>query len=224
MTAASKKVFTGKAVAIKKVGKKPELDSPVYFKEDVPKKKDAPRKKDVPKPDEVLAKRMLEVLEAQRLFGGDRYPPTLQHLGELCDGTPSPALIVAAASKKVFTDEAVAIKKEGKKPTLDSPVYFKEDVPKPEEVLAKRMLAVLESQQRLVLRPTRRRCGAWPSSAKSRPPIPTFPRPPATRSWPIGLLSSQRAERIRVLMHRSSGKRILNEASRPSSRHSCDSR
>ena len=103
------------------------------------------------KPDEaaLLADRMLEVLDNQRSFGGDRYPPALQHLGELCDGMPSPALIVKAASKKAFTVKAAVVRKEGKKPALDSPVYFKEDVPKPEEVLAARMLAVLESQQRL---------------------------------------------------------------------------
>ena len=100
------------------------------------------------KPDEaaLLANRMLDALDAQRSFGGDRYPPTLQHLGELCDGSPSHELIVKAAGKKAFTDKAVAIKKVNKKPALDSPVYFKEDVPKPEEVLATRMLAVLEGQ------------------------------------------------------------------------------
>jgi hypothetical protein len=134
--AAGKKAFTDKAVAIKKVNKKPALDSLVYFKEDVP----------TPK---VLAIRMLDALNAQRSFGGDRYPPTLQHLGELCDGSPSQELIVKAAATKEFTDKAVAIKKVNKKPALDSPVYFTEDVKPEEEVLAARMLAVLEGQQRL---------------------------------------------------------------------------
>jgi hypothetical protein len=102
-----------------------------------------------------MAIRMLDALNAQRSFGGDRYPPTLQHLGELCDGSPSQELILKAAATKEFTDKAVAIEKVKKKPALDSPVYFKEDVPKPEkapkpeEVLASRMLAVLEGQKRL---------------------------------------------------------------------------
>jgi hypothetical protein len=95
-----------------------------------------------------LAGRMLQVLESQRSFGGDAYPPTLQHLGELCDGAPSPELIVKAATKKVFTDKAVVQKVE-KKPSLKSPVYFKEDLPKPDQLLALRMIAVLESQRRL---------------------------------------------------------------------------
>src|SRR5262245_19461306 len=96
-----------------------------------------------------LAGRMLQVLESQRSFGGDAYPPTLQHLGELCDGSPSPELIVKAATKKVFTDKAVVAQKVDKKPSLNAPVYFKEDLPKPEIVLSRRMLSVLESQRRL---------------------------------------------------------------------------
>ena len=96
-----------------------------------------------------LAGRMLQVLESQRSFGGDAYPPTLQHLGELCDGEPSHEAIVKAATKKVFTDRAVVQKGADKKPSLKSPVYFKEDLPKPDELLARRMIAVLESQHRL---------------------------------------------------------------------------
>jgi hypothetical protein len=95
-----------------------------------------------------LAGRMLQVLESQRSFGGDAYPPTLRHLGELCDGAPSHDLIIKAATKKVFTDKAV-VPKVDKKPSLNAPVYFKEDLPRPEEVLARRMLAVLESQRTL---------------------------------------------------------------------------
>ncbi len=95
-----------------------------------------------------LAGRMLQVLESQRSFGGDAYPPTLQHLGELCDGQPSHDLIVKAATKKVFTDKA-AVQKVEKKPSLNSPVYFKEDLPKPDQLLARRMVAVLETQRRL---------------------------------------------------------------------------
>jgi hypothetical protein len=102
------------------------------------------------KPDKAveLAGRMLQVLESQRSFGGDAYPPTLQHLGELCDGSPSHDLIVKAATKKVFTDRA-AVDKVGNKPSLKSEVYFKEDRPKAEDRLARRMAAVLESQRRL---------------------------------------------------------------------------
>src|SRR5438445_5834506 len=96
-----------------------------------------------------LAERMLQVLDSQRSFGGDAYPPTLRHLGELCDGAPSSDLIIKAATKKVFTAKAVVTEKVNKQPSLDSPVYFKEDVPKREEVLARRMLKVLESQRRL---------------------------------------------------------------------------
>ena len=95
-----------------------------------------------------LAGRMLQVLESQRSFGGDAYPPTLQHLGELCDGAPSHDLIIKAAAKKAFTDRAVVQKVE-KKPSLNSPVYFKEDLPKPDQLLARRMVAVLETQRRL---------------------------------------------------------------------------
>jgi hypothetical protein len=102
------------------------------------------------KPDKAveLAGRMLQVLESRRSFGGDAYPPTLQHLGELCDDAPSPELIVKAATKKAFTDRAV-VQKVDKKPSLNAPVYFKEDLPKPEVILAKRMAAVLESQRAL---------------------------------------------------------------------------
>jgi hypothetical protein len=95
-----------------------------------------------------LAERMLQVLQAQRSFGGDAYPPTLRHLGELCDGTPSHELITQAATRKPFTDAAIVTEKANKKPALDSPVYFKDDVPGKEELLAKRMLATLESQRR----------------------------------------------------------------------------
>jgi hypothetical protein len=96
-----------------------------------------------------LAGRMLQVLESQRSFGGDAYPPTLQHLGELCDGAPSQDLIIKAATKKVFTDKAVVTQKVDKKPSLSAPVYFKEDLPKPEVILSRRMLSVLESLRRL---------------------------------------------------------------------------
>src|SRR5207248_54381 len=83
-----------------------------------------------PKVDEaaLLAERMLQLLESQRSFGGDAYPPTLRHLGELCDGAPSDDLIVKAAGKKTFTVKAVVTQKVDKKPALDALVYFNEDL------------------------------------------------------------------------------------------------
>src|SRR5262249_29779991 len=76
-----------------------------------------------PKVDEAaqLAERMLQVLDAQRSFGGDAYPPTLRHLGELCDGATSQDLIVKAATKKAFTTKAVVTERVNKQPSLDSP-------------------------------------------------------------------------------------------------------
>jgi hypothetical protein len=97
----------------------------------------------------LLAERMLQALESRRSFGGDAYPPTLRHLGEQCDGAPPDDLIVKAAAKKAFTAKAVVTQKVDKKPSLEALVYFKDDLPKPDEVLARRMLAVLESQRRL---------------------------------------------------------------------------
>jgi hypothetical protein len=96
-----------------------------------------------------LAERMLQVLESRRSFGGSAYPLTLRELGELCDGAPSHDRIVKAAAKKAFTARAVVPVKIEKKPSLESPVYFKEDLPKPEELLAKRLLDVLENQRKL---------------------------------------------------------------------------
>jgi hypothetical protein len=134
--AATKKVFTDKAVVTAKVDKKPSLDAPVYFKEDVP------------KPEELVAK-MLEALEEQRRLGLTAYPPTLRRLAELSGVAGPDDFIVEAAGKKAFTDKAVVTEKRGQKPSLGAPVYFKEDVPKPDELLAGRMLAVLESQRPL---------------------------------------------------------------------------
>ncbi len=102
-----------------------------------------------PDPAALLAERMLELLISKREFGGDAYPPTLRHLGELCDGAPSHDLIVKAAKKKDFTSKAIVTEKVGGNPSLDSPVYFNGDEPKPEAILARRMLAVLESQRHL---------------------------------------------------------------------------
>jgi hypothetical protein len=95
-----------------------------------------------------LAGRMLEVLNSRRTFGSETTPPTLQELGEMCDGAPSTDLIVKAATKKAFTDKAF-VEKVDKTPSLDSPVYFKGEQPNKDVLLARRMVAVLEQQRRL---------------------------------------------------------------------------
>ena len=84
-----------------------------------------------PDPAILLAERMLEMLELARPGGIRRrcVSSDTEELGELCDGAPSPDLIVKAATKKAFTDKAVVTEKVAKKPSLDSPVYFKAEVP-----------------------------------------------------------------------------------------------
>lgn len=101
-----------------------------------------------PDPAAELAGEMIRNLESRRSFGGEPNPPTLQELGEMCDGAASPELIVKAANKKVFTEKAV-VRKSGGKPSLGARVYFKGEQPKPEEELSGRMLSVLEQQRRL---------------------------------------------------------------------------
>ncbi|MBV8265933.1 MAG: hypothetical protein JO252_06270, partial [Planctomycetaceae bacterium] len=148
--AAGKKAFSSRAVVPEKVEGKPSLDSPVYFKEDAPAK--PKRASSGGKGDggvAELAERMLLVLEEQRSLGGDAYPPTLRRLAELCGGMASEDQVLKAIGKKTFTSRAVVTKKVDKVPAFDSPVYFKPDVPKPDEELAKRMVLVLESQRRL---------------------------------------------------------------------------
>src|SRR4051794_25386815 len=100
-----------------------------------------------------LSEELLRVLESQRQQGGDAYPPTLQRLAALCEGSPPMDQVVQAAGKKPFSERAVAFEKEKNKPKLDSSVYFKGDKGAEEELkgrelgrLAERMLAVLESQ------------------------------------------------------------------------------
>jgi hypothetical protein len=96
-----------------------------------------------------LSEEMVRVLESRRDLGGAAYPPTLRRLAEFCGGTLTDESIIKAAGKAAFTKVAVATEKVDKKPSIDSPVYFKEDVPKPEALLAGRMLVVLEAQRRL---------------------------------------------------------------------------
>lgn len=118
------------------------------------------------KPDRVaaLSEEMLGVLAALRQQGGDAYPPRLRQLAALTDGSPTDEQVREAAGKKAFTAKAVVTEQVGRKPSLDAPVYFKEDAPakqraskrataeKPKDdgaELAARMLLVLESQRRL---------------------------------------------------------------------------
>ncbi|WP_435016295.1 hypothetical protein TA3x_003859 [Tundrisphaera sp. TA3] len=109
------------------------------------------------KPDEVVAlsERMIEALASLRSRAGGDDPPTLARLAEQCGIPPGDDRVLKAAGKKPFTARATALKRGGKV-GLDSPVYFKEDVPSKVELerrevadLAGRMLRVLESQRDL---------------------------------------------------------------------------
>lgn len=100
-----------------------------------------------PDPAVELAQRMLEVFDSRRSFENVE-PPTLHQLGELADPAASPELILKAATKKVFTDR-ISIARMGKKPALNDAVYPKGQLPKPEDSLARRMIAELEAQRRL---------------------------------------------------------------------------
>ena len=94
-----------------------------------------------------LAEAMLRELELLRQRGDGAYPPRLRQLATLTGGSPTDQLIQKAAVKKLFTDKVV-VEKDGKKPSLDSPVRIKEkEVTIPE--LAERMRLVLEAQRRL---------------------------------------------------------------------------
>lgn len=115
--AAGKKAFTARAVATEKVARKPSLDSPVYFTEDVP------------DPVTVLADRMLLVLKSQRDLGDDAYPMTLRRLAELCEVLASDKRVIKSASRMVDAETVVvAANSSGKTPSLDAPVVLKADV------------------------------------------------------------------------------------------------
>jgi len=110
-----------------------------------------------------LAEAMLRQLEMLRPRGDEAYPPKLRQLAALTGGSPMDELIQKAANKKSFTDKVVVVEKDARKPSLDSPVYFKEDAPpkspapkRPAKAkdagvvaLAERMRLVLEAQRRL---------------------------------------------------------------------------
>jgi hypothetical protein len=116
--AVGKKVFTQKAVVTQKIGKTPSLDSPVYFKEDVPKID----------PVAELARRMVVVLESQRRLGPDAYPPIFSRLTELCERNPSDKNVAKAVAHAAFTDRTVPAARKGKKPSQDALIMLKEDV------------------------------------------------------------------------------------------------
>src|SRR5262245_25248697 len=95
------------------------------------------------KPDEVavLSETMLGALESRRQLGGDAYPPTLRELAELCDVPADDGRILKAIGKKTFKERAQVVGK----PPLDSPVYFKGDVPSKAD-LEKRRIAALAAR------------------------------------------------------------------------------
>jgi hypothetical protein len=119
--AATKQVFTKRAVVTEKVDKKPSLDAPVYFKEDAP-----PKKPKDPIPE--LAERIFVVLESQQRLGAEAYPPTLRRLAELCDLNASDTRVTKAAGHKAFTDRAVVAAKDKGKPHRDAPVILRSDM------------------------------------------------------------------------------------------------
>ena len=113
-----------------------------------------------------LAEAMLRELASLRQHGGAAYPPRLRQLAALAGGSPAEELVRKAAAKAALTSKAVVPEKADRKPSLDSPVYFKGDAPpkskKPApkrasagapkddgSELAGRMIAVLEAQRRL---------------------------------------------------------------------------
>ncbi|MBX6313606.1 MAG: hypothetical protein IRY99_11920 [Isosphaeraceae bacterium] len=73
-----------------------------------------------------LAARMLLVLESQRRLGGTAYPPTWQRLAELCELRASDDCVKAAANTRSFTERAIVIFKEKRKPARDALVILKE--------------------------------------------------------------------------------------------------
>jgi hypothetical protein len=118
LKAATKQAFTKRAVVTEKVDKKPSLNAPVYFKEDVPSKDRVAE----------LAERMLVVLESQRRLGAEAYPPTLRRLAELCDLNASDTRVTKAAGHKAFADRAIVAAKEKSKPHRDAPVILRSDM------------------------------------------------------------------------------------------------
>ena len=64
------------------------------------------------KPEDVLAEKLLQVLEAQKQLGGDSYPLSLKRLVELADPQAAPDLIDKAVGKKPFKGHAVVAEKK----------------------------------------------------------------------------------------------------------------
>lgn len=97
----------------------------------------------------LLAEAMLRELESLRQQGGETYPPKLRQLAGMTSLAPMDEQVQKAAAKAAFTAKAVVTEKLDRKPSLDSPVYIKGDVPSPIALLAERMLVVLQAQRRL---------------------------------------------------------------------------
>jgi hypothetical protein len=116
LKAAAKKAFTQRAVVTEKVEGKPSLDSYIYIKGDEP------------SPIEVLAKRMVAVLESQRRLGSEAYPPLLRRLADLCLRKASDAAFAKAAVHPAFTAKGIHAAWKGKKPDLDAPIMLREDL------------------------------------------------------------------------------------------------
>lgn len=117
--AAAKTLFSRVATVTEKVGRTPSLDSPVYFKEDVPKKTATS-----------VAGDFIQTLESQRGLGPGSYPLTLQRLAELCRLKTSDAVVAGAVRNKAFTERAVllGLKLKGRaRPNLSTLVVLQRD-------------------------------------------------------------------------------------------------
>src|SRR5262249_59071468 len=78
-----------------------------------------------PDPARELADRLLQTLQAQRGQGPAAYPLTLRRLAELADPQAPPELVLKAAAKPSFRDQAVVAKKKD----LAAPVALRDDLP-----------------------------------------------------------------------------------------------
>ena len=121
-----------------------------------------------------LADAMVRELGSLREQGGAAYPPGLRQLAALTGVSATDEQVQTAAAKRAFTAKVVITEKVDKKPSLDSPVYFKGDAPKPDQArdLALRFLLVLGSQKQLgaeayppILRRLAELCDLNPSNA-----------------------------------------------------------
>jgi hypothetical protein len=140
LKAVGKKEFTDKATA--KATGKVDLESPIYFKEDVPSRPELERRRVV-----ALAERMLRVLESQRDLGADAYPPTLRRLAELCGLNGSNKDVTKAAEHEVMASEVTFAK--GGKPAPDSPVLLNGDLGDGDRIWTSALLRFAFDQSRV---------------------------------------------------------------------------